>query len=156
MRNSHLLSIAPTGTISLCAGNVSSGIEPVFQYKTKRVVQYSDGPKLETLNDYAVQNASVYGKEIQDVTVQEHLDVLSTVQKYVDSAVSKTVNVPVGTSWEDFKQVYIKAWESGCKGCSTFYLGGKRQGLFTAPDQDEKPGAACVYNPDTGERSCDE
>ena len=152
VRNSHLLSIAPTGTISLCADNVSSGIEPVFCYEQKRTVKTFDGDVEVDLVDYGVQFLGVEGKVTEDVTIEEHLAVLTTAYQYVDSAVSKTCNVPGGTKWEDFKRIYMDAWQAGCKGCTTFNKEGERMGILK-----EKTGSkACRIDPTTGIKTCDE
>lgn len=153
IRNSHLLSIAPTGTISLCADNISSGIEPVYRYEFERIYVGPDGEQRETLNDWAYREHGTLGRTADDVTVEEHLDVLATATNLVDSAVSKTCNVPSDTPWEDFKQVYLEAWRRGCKGITTFQDEGKRSGILNAPrpDQDE----ACRIDTATGRRDCD-
>jgi ribonucleoside-diphosphate reductase alpha chain len=67
--------------------------------------------------------------------LQEHVDVLISAAERVDSAVSKTCNVPPNTPWEDFKNVYVQAWERGAKGCTTFNVGGKRMGILKAGSQ---------------------
>jgi ribonucleoside-diphosphate reductase alpha chain len=156
IRNSHLLSIAPTGTISLSADNVSSGIEPVFSYSQERVINMPN-PEVVQLEDYGVRVFGVQGKRAADVTLDEHLGVLLTAQQYVDSAVSKTCNVDDGCSWESFKQVYIKAWEGGAKGCTTFNKNGKRMGILRDKDDEETVPTveACQFDPETGRKSCE-
>ena len=158
IRNSHLTSIAPTGTISLCADNVSSGIEPVFAYSSERAVQYADGPRIEIVEDYGARVLNVRGKITSEVSVQEHLDVLATASRHVDSAVSKTCNVPGDVGWEEFKQVYINAHEKGCKGCTTFRLDGKRGGILKelpAEEQVSPDEEVCFFDPVTGQRQCE-
>ena len=162
IRNSHLTSIAPTGTISLCADNVSSGIEPVFAYSFDRTVVEFTGPRVETVHDYGARAFGVKGKTCDRVTVQEHVAALTTAAQRVDSAVSKTCNVPSDISWEDFKNVYVSAWEGGAKGCTTFRLGGKRSGILVAKDegdageaQTEEPASQCRIDPATGRRECE-
>lgn len=159
IRNSHLLSIAPTGTISLCADNVSSGIEPVFGYSFNRDVIEFDGTRTETVYDYGKRVFGVEGRVAADVTVQEHVDVLTTVSQYVDSAVSKTCNVPPETPWEEFKDIYMRAWKGGAKGCTTFTVGGKRAGILKTSDDadeaEEEPAAACRIDPVSGRRECE-
>lgn len=159
IRNSHLTSIAPTGTISLCADNVSSGIEPVFAYSFDRTVQEFNGPRVETVHDYGARVFGVRGKTASRVTVEEHVAVLTTAARRVDSAVSKTCNVPSDISWEDFKNVYVRAWEGGAKGCTTFRLGGKRSGVLVAKDDGgeaaEEPASQCRIDPVTGRRECE-
>lgn len=163
IRNSHLTSIAPTGTISLCADNVSSGIEPVFAYAFDRTVIEAAGPRIETVHDYGAQVFGVRGKTCDKVTVAEHVAVLTTAAQRVDSAVSKTCNVPSDIRWDDFCGVYVSAWEGGAKGCTTFRLGGKRSGILVAKDASEgepepkqdEPAPACRIDPATGRRECD-
>ena len=151
IRNSHLTSIAPTGTISLTADNISSGIEPVFSYSYDRIVNRAGGQTTETIEDYAYRTHEVKGKRTADVSVSEHLAVLATAQKYVDSAVSKTCNVGSDVSWDDFKDIYMAAWRLGCKGITTFRDAGKRGGILIKTEDDDKP-QACFYNPETGKR----
>ena len=131
IRNALLTSIAPTGTISLFAGNVSSGIEPVFAYSYNRKVLQPDGSKREeTVSDYAVRafharfgaDAALpaYFVNAQNLSPSDHLAVQAAAQPYIDSAISKTINVPATISFEDFAHVYLEAYESGCKGCTTY------------------------------------
>lgn len=152
IRNSHLLSIAPTGTISLCADNVSSGIEPVFAKSTRRLVQTADGQQEQLIEDYGFARWGVEPKVCAEVTAEEHLAVLQIAQQFVDSAVSKTCNVPSTMDWESFKQLYMDAWKAGCKGITTFQDGGKRVGILQAEPED---GEACRYDPETGSKTCD-
>jgi ribonucleoside-diphosphate reductase alpha chain len=152
IRNSHLISIAPTGTISLTADNVSSSIEPVFAYEFTRTAHTLGGVVNEKVEDYGVRELGHLGKTAKDVTIDEHLAVLSAVAPLVDSAVSKTCNVPVGTEWEDFKSVYVKAWQSGCKGCTTFTTGGKRVGVLV---EEEGEGSTCYIDLETGRHECE-
>lgn len=152
MRNSHLLAIAPTGTISLSADNVSGGVEPVFAHSLERTIQTMDGPQTHMLEDYAVREWGVKGKTTAEVTVQEHLDVLTTAQKWVDQAISKTVNVPASYPFEDFKRVYMDAWKGGAKGLSTFRNGGMRSGILK---ENSEEGISCKYDPTTGVKTCD-
>lgn len=153
IRNSHLTSIAPTGTISMTADNVSSGIEPVFSLRSKRTVNMADGVQEVPVLDYGLANFGVEGKTCDQVTVQEHLDVLIAASERVDSAVSKTCNVPSNIPWADFKDIYMQAWERGAKGCTTYRVGGKRGAILKADNDNE--GGACVYDPATGVRSCE-
>lgn len=156
IRNSHLLSIAPTGTISLVMDNVSSSIEPVFSYKQQRGVLYPDGLRQEDIVDYGVTAFGVYGVRSAEVGLDEHLAVLAVAQKYMDSAVSKTCNLDSRTSWDDFKNVYVRAWEMGCKGLTTYNADGKRGAILVSKDEPAPAdGAACKYDPKTGERSCE-
>jgi ribonucleotide reductase alpha subunit len=152
IRNSHLTSIAPTGTISLAADNVSGGIEPPFSLEYNRVIQEWDGPRTEKVQDYAWRVWGVDGKTSGEIAAKDHVAVLTNAQQYVDSAVSKTCNVSPDMPWEEFKNLYIQAYEGGAKGCTTFNPGGGRQGILN----DENEGAACTLDPDTGARSCSE
>ena len=130
IRNALLTSIAPTGTISLYAGNVSSGIEPVFAYAYKRKVLQKDGSRTEEeVVDYAV---ALWRHRFGDAPLTEHfvsaqsLDPIDHVkmqaaaQKWVDSSISKTINCPEDIGFEAFKDVYLAAWDMGCKGCTTY------------------------------------
>lgn len=148
IRNSHLLSIAPTGTISITANNISSGIEPVFSYEYERTVRTEAGEKVEKVTDYGYREWDIKGKTADQCTTDEHLAVLAVAQKYVDSAVSKTINVGDDVTWEEFKDIYMKAWEKGCKGVTTFRAAGERYGILN------KTGA-CYIDPDTGKKTCD-
>lgn len=151
LRNSHLTSIAPTGTISLSADNISSGIEPVFAHRYKRTVITFDGPVDEEVEDYGVREFGVYGKASGDIDSFVHVDVLNTASRYVDSACSKTCNVGRSVNWEQFKDIYMKAWEGGASGCTTFRSEGKRFGILN----DLPEGAACYIDPETGARTCE-
>ncbi|MEP5152960.1 ribonucleoside-diphosphate reductase, adenosylcobalamin-dependent, partial [Planktotalea sp.] len=130
IRNALLTSIAPTGTISLYAGNVSSGIEPVFAYAYTRKVLQKDGTRTEEeVVDYAVQMwRDKFGdKELPDYFVNaqtlaplDHVRMQAAAQKWIDSSISKTINCPEDIAFDDFKEVYMEAWDSGCKGCTTY------------------------------------
>lgn len=130
IRNALLTSIAPTGTISLYAGNVSSGIEPVFAYAYKRKVLQKDGSRTEEeVVDYAVQmwrekfgDAELpdYFVNAQTLAPLDHVRMQSAAQKWIDSSISKTINCPEDISFEAFKEVYMEAWDTGCKGCTTY------------------------------------
>ena len=153
LRNSHLISVAPTGTISLSADNVSSGCEPVFAVEYERTIQTFDGPETHTVRDYALDNWGFECRSAGSVTAQEHVDVLCAVQEFTDSAVSKTCNVPPDMAWEDFKEIYLSAWRGGAKGCTTFNAGGKRFGILRELPKVED-GAQCAINLNTCEREC--
>jgi ribonucleoside-diphosphate reductase alpha chain len=158
IRNSHLLSMAPTGTISLTADNVSGGIEPVFSLGYDRIIQTEDGPITEEVKDYGYAVWGIKGRTSGECTADEHLAVLALATKYVDSAVSKTVNVSPDMPWEEFKGIYVKAWEMGCKGVTTFNSGGKRFGILIEKKEEtkeEEPEAkACFIDPKTGQAEC--
>ena len=130
IRNALLTSIAPTGTISLYAGNVSSGIEPVFAYSYTRKVLQKDGSRTEEeVVDYAVQMwrdtmgdapLPAHFVNAQTLPPEDHVKMQAAAQKWVDSSISKTINCPEDISFEAFKDVYLQAWDLGCKGCTTY------------------------------------
>jgi ribonucleoside-diphosphate reductase alpha chain len=131
IRNALLTSIAPTGTISLLADNASSGIEPVFAHSYTRRVREPDGStREEPVSDHAVRlYQQLFGGDArlpahfvtaQDLSPAEHVRMQAAVQRHVDSAISKTVNVPKDISFAEFKEVYRDAYRSGCKGCTTY------------------------------------
>ncbi|MBX6419764.1 MAG: adenosylcobalamin-dependent ribonucleoside-diphosphate reductase [Nevskia sp.] len=132
VRNSHLLSIAPTGTISLAFGrNVTGGIEPAFAWEYTRRTRDKHGELREyPIQDYAYRQYLALTGEVarlpdyfvssQTLTPAEHVRMQAAVQAFVDASVSKTINVPLECSFEAFKQVYDLAYESGCKGCTTY------------------------------------
>ncbi len=152
IRNSHLLSIAPTGTISLCADNVSSGLEPVFRHEIARPVETAAGHETQNLVDYGVAFLNVRGKLADEVTPEEHVRVLAAAQKHVDSSISKTVNVDgAKMSWDEFKHVYRRAWELGAKSCTTFNVSGSRGALL----EPAKPADAPACEVINGVRSCE-
>ncbi|MDR3522016.1 MAG: adenosylcobalamin-dependent ribonucleoside-diphosphate reductase [Acidocella sp.] len=131
IRNALLTSVAPTGTISLLADNVSSGVEPVFAHSFTRKVTEPDGSKREELvEDYAVRlYRHKFGRDVtlpdyfvtaQNLTPLDHIRMQAALQRHVDSAISKTVNVPEDIAFEAFREVYLEAYRQGCKGCTTY------------------------------------
>jgi ribonucleoside-diphosphate reductase alpha chain len=131
IRNALLTSVAPTGTISLFADNVSSGLEPVFSFTyTRRVLMPDGSRKEEEVSDYAYRlfrrlkgtGAPLPAAfvDAQQLSPADHLVMQATVQKYVDSSISKTINIPADFPFERFKDVYLQAYELGCKGCTTY------------------------------------
>jgi ribonucleoside-diphosphate reductase alpha chain len=130
IRNALLTSIAPTGTISLYAGNVSSGIEPVFAYAYKRKVLQKDGSRTEEeVVDYAValwrekfgdKALPEYFVNAQTLAPSAHVKMQAAAQKWIDSSISKTINCPEDIDFDAFKDVYMQAWDTGCKGCTTY------------------------------------
>ncbi len=131
IRNSHLLAIAPTGTISLLAGNVSSGLEPIFAASYWRNVLAEDGtPKQFLLTDYALdlwRRSAATAKETPpgfvtagELPVSAHVRMQAALQPFVDNSISKTVNVPEQMPFDEFKQIYDDAYDMGLKGCTTF------------------------------------
>lgn len=168
IRNSHLLSVAPTGTISLSADNVSSGIEPVFSHSYERTIQTFEGSVVEKVEDYGYREFGVKGKTADGLSVFDHVKVLNLASKYVDSACSKTCNVGDDVTWEQFKDVYMQAYLGGASGCTTFRASGKRYGILNAsavedvavePEATEddfiEESGACYFDPATGLRTCE-
>jgi ribonucleoside-diphosphate reductase alpha chain len=131
IRNALLTSVAPTGTISLLADNVSSGLEPVFSFNYTRNILMPDGSRREEeVSDYAYR---LYRRlkgdqaplteafvDAQTLTPADHVRMQAAVQKYVDSSISKTINVPEDISFDDFKGIYQLAYDLDCKGCTTY------------------------------------
>jgi ribonucleoside-diphosphate reductase alpha chain len=160
IRNALLTSIAPTGTISLYAGNVSSGIEPVFAYAYTRKVLQKDGTRTEEeVIDYAVQmwRDKMGDAELPDYFVNaqtleplEHVRMQAAAQKWIDSSISKTINCPKDISFEAFKDVYMAAWDQGCKGCTTYRPNAVTGSVLSVAEEGEKApeadtGADVVY-----------
>jgi len=157
IRNGLLTSIAPTGTISLFAGNVSSGIEPVFAYSYSRRVLMPDGTAEEQIvRDFAVDTFRAkfgdsaalpdYFVTAQTLAPSDHLGVQAAAQKYIDSSISKTINLPESISFEAFKDIYATAYETGCKGCTTYRPNAVTGSVLTvteaAPAEPEEEDAA--------------
>jgi ribonucleoside-diphosphate reductase alpha chain len=131
VRNSHLLAIAPTGTISLLAGNVSSGVEPIFAAAYVRKLLAEDGSAKEfALVDYALDlwrsSAGVVTGlpkgfvSAADLPIRAHLEMQAALQPFVDNAISKTINVPQDCPFSEFRRIYDLAYDRGLKGCTTF------------------------------------
>ena len=132
IRNSHLLSIAPTGTVSLAfADNASNGIEPAFSWMYKRKKRESDG----STTDYAVEDHAwrlyrelggdvdtlpEYFVSALSMSATSHIAMMQAVQPFIDTAISKTVNVPADCAYDDFKSLYHQAWRAGLKGLATY------------------------------------
>ena len=148
IRNALLTSIAPTGTISLYAGNVSSGIEPVFAYAYTRKVLQKDGSRTEEeVVDYAVRlwrdthgDAPLpeYFVNAQTLPPLDHVRMQAAAQKWVDSSISKTINCPEDISFDDFAQVYMAAWDQGCKGCTTYRPNAVTGSVLTVSESSDK------------------
>ena len=157
IRNSHLLAIAPTGTISLLAGNVSSGIEPVFAVDHQRTVLGVNGDASQfSLTDYAVrlwraQSGRTDGAPDAVVTAAElpieaHLAMQAALQEFVDNSISKTINVPPETSFADYVPLYRLAYDKGLKGCTTFRPTAATGAVLTAAEQSDlscRPAGEC-------------
>jgi ribonucleoside-diphosphate reductase alpha chain len=160
IRNALLTSIAPTGTISLYAGNVSSGIEPVFAYAYKRKVLQKDGARTEEeVVDYAVhlwrerfgdRPLPDHFVDAQTLPPLDHVRMQAAAQKWVDSSISKTINCPEDISFDAFKDVYMAAWDQGCKGCTTYRPNAVTGSVLSVSEKEEKlpeaeKGAEVVY-----------
>jgi len=131
IRNALLTSVAPTGTISLFADNVSSGIEPVFSFRHTRNVLMPDGThREEEVADYAYRllrrlkgelaPLPDYFIDTQVLSPEDHVVMQATAQKHIDSSISKTINLPAEIPFDSFKDVYRQAYALGCKGCTTY------------------------------------
>ena len=131
IRNSHLLAIAPTGTISLLGGNVSSGLEPIFAASyTRKVLVENETAKDFVLTDNALhrwreRSGQTKGLPVGFVTASElsvraHIAMQAALQPFVDNSISKTINVPSDCPFSEFKQIYDLAYDRGLKGCTTF------------------------------------
>ena len=155
IRNALLTSIAPTGTISLYAGNVSSGIEPVFAFSYTRKVLQRDGSRTEEeVVDYAVQlwrqkfgdaELPEHFVNAQTLAPLEHVKMQAAAQKWVDSSISKTINCPADISFDAFKDVYMEAWDTGCKGCTTYRPNDVTGSVLSVSETEDKvPGEGAV------------
>ncbi len=132
IRNSHLLSIAPTGTVSLAfADNASNGIEPPFSWTYTRRKREADGSRSEyAVEDHAWRLYRSLGGDVERLpdyfvsalamSATEHVAMMEAVQPYVDTAISKTVNVPADYPYQDFKGLYLQAWRARLKGLATY------------------------------------
>ena len=182
LRNGVLTSMAPCGTISLAADNVSSSIEPVFAMRQERTVNLQGGRVQVDLPDYAYAKYGTVPVTASQVHPTDHVRVLCMAQRYTDSAVSKTINVAgkragqpgPGITFEEFRGLYMQAYEGGAKGCTTFNSTGKRLGILTNKDGGDEDaqdagagnrmadleaamgaGEACFVDPATGIRKCE-
>lgn len=160
IRNALLTSIAPTGTISLYANNVSSGIEPTFAHEYTRNVTQKDGSRV---GQRVVSYAKAKWEEIHgegtpmpdycvttaDLTPSEHIKMQAAVQKWVDSSISKTVNVPEDIPFDEFTSVYMEAYDTGCKGCTTYRPNDITGSILTIdePEKEEVAPEAHVLEP---------
>jgi ribonucleoside-diphosphate reductase alpha chain len=128
LRNSHLLAIAPAGTISLLAGNLSSGLEPVFETRYRRRVLMDGEWQTFDVEDFGCRRWRELGLPgdppslvgARELSPDLHLKMQASLQPFVDSAISKTVNIPESMPYADYSSLYIKAWRLGLKGVTTF------------------------------------
>jgi len=165
LRNGCLTTIAPTGTISLLAGNTSSGIEPVFAFSYQRRVRQQDNSFIEEpVQDYALTLwRRLHGDapppehsfvSAQTLTPADHLAMQATAQRFIDSSISKTVNCPEDIPFEEFSDIYARAFDMGCKGCTTYRPNAVTGSILSVekPDQHAPlppPPAALAARPET-------
>ena len=133
---------------------MSSGIEPPFALYYDRTIQQFNGHQVERVEDYAYRQG-VEGRTANQISANEHVEVLAIASRYMDSAVSKTCNVGDDVSYEDFKELYLTAWKKGCKGITTFRAAGKRYGILNEVTDDEPKAEACFIDPQTGQKTCE-
>jgi ribonucleoside-diphosphate reductase alpha chain len=154
LRNGCLTTIAPTGTISLLAGNTSSGIEPVFAFSYQRRVRQQDNSFIEEpVQDYALTLwRRLHGDaappehsfvSAQTLTPADHLAMQATAQRFIDSSISKTVNCPEDIPFEEFSDIYARAFDLGCKGCTTYRPNAVTGSILSV----EKPGQNAPLSP---------
>lgn len=155
LRNGCLTTIAPTGTISLLAGNVSSGIEPVFDVRFNRRVLNPDGSaSIVEVEDYAVAlHRALTGREPEASVIatagtlapSQHLAMQLVAQRHIDSAISKTINCPVDIPFAEFKDIYTDAYEAGLKGCTTYRPNGTTGAVLTSGLSADSCGDLCEF-----------
>jgi len=170
VRNALLTTVAPTGTTSLLADNVSSGIEPVFSYTYTRRILAADGSRREEdVSDHAYrlfrrikgENLPLpdYFVDTRNLAPRDHVRMQATVQRYVDASISKTINVPEDIGFEAFKDVYLLAYDQGCKGCTTYRPNAISGSVLEAPPEKKQAavqGELPLPAPGTAVRSRDE
>ena len=169
IRNGVILTVAPTGTTAMFAGNVSSGIEPVFAHQYTRNFLQADGSlKPQEVTDWGwgeyckakmlsqewalehqySDHIADYMVTTEDLTVEDHLEMQAAAQKYIDASISKTINCPPDISFEDFKEVYWQAYEMGCKGCTTYRPSDTRGAVLeTKPKTEAEPELENIAEP---------
>ena len=155
IRNSHLLAIAPTGTISLLANNISSGLEPVFGYTYQRNIRLPTGCMEQVeVSDYAWRQWHAAGHEslpghfvtAMEIAPDRHLAMQAAIQPFIDNAISKTINIPVGYSFEQFSSIYQQAYDLGLKGCTTFRPNPVRGDVLSQEKTDLQPDGCCIVD----------
>ena len=158
LRNGCLTSIAPTGTTSLLAGNVSSGVEPVFAYSYTRKIRQADGStREEPVEDYAMQAwRRLKGSEpppaelfvsAQTLTPSDHLTMQAAAQALVDSSISKTVNCPEDIDFDAFADVYVEGYHLGCKGLTTYRPNAVTGSVLSVAPEKPRPSREIVLEP---------
>jgi ribonucleoside-diphosphate reductase alpha chain len=151
LRNSHLLSVAPTGTISLAfADNAANGIEPPYAWTYQRRKREADGShKVYDVEDHAWRLYLHLGGDMHSIPLQfvtaleisalDHMRMVAAVSPYIDSAISKTVNVPESYPFEDFKDLYLEAWRAGLKGITTYRPNSVLGSVLSVGDREQQP-----------------
>lgn len=163
LRNGVIITIAPTGTTSLILGNISSGLEPVFLHRQKRTIIDKDNIKQDHemqsyilglyrkhTNDKADELPS-YMQTMADLDPAEHLAIQASLQKWVDASISKTINLPKDISYDNFVQIYLDAYDLGCKGCTTYRPSDVRGSILSAPDDKNKDKVEIVFSDGEGD-----
>lgn len=156
IRNSHLTAIAPTGTISLLANNISSGIEPVFDFEhTRRVLELDGSYSLHKLKDAAYRRwlelkgeqapLPDYFVDARSLQPLDHLDMEAALQTWVDNAISKTINIPRDYPFQDFRSLYEQAYDKGLKGCTTFRPNPVTEAVLTGAKEDQEEGEQSAH-----------
>ena len=132
IRNGTLNAIPPTGTTSLYAGNISSGIEPVYSFEVNRKILLSNGRhKVIDINDYVYEKYKKvktnrtktlpsYFVDMADIKPYDHLAIQAIAQRYIDASIAKTINCPTSIRFNVFENIYKEAYKLGCKGCTTY------------------------------------
>jgi ribonucleoside-diphosphate reductase alpha chain len=152
IRNSSLLSVAPTGTISLSVGNnCSSGIEPVFSFEQNRKIRTGNDDETiiqTTYSEVYLDWKTLYNKDVPkyfkttaDITPEEHINTQAVWQKYIDNSISKTINIHREFTYEQYKDLFLYAYKKGCKGITTFWEGGALSPVLS--DAKSKPKEQC-------------
>ena len=158
IRNGVLMSIAPTGTVSILNGNISSGIEPTFSWAYDRKIRLSDGSfKTIRAKDYGYKlyrqmnptgPLPSYMVTTEDLSVNDHLNMLGAMQEYVDSSISKTINIPQNMPFEEFEHVYDRAYDMGIKCCATYRPSEVRGAVLTSKKICSSCGEAALVSMD--------
>jgi ribonucleoside-diphosphate reductase alpha chain len=162
IRNSHLLSIAPTGTVSLAfADNASNGIEPAFSWTYQRNKRMADGGRQSfVVEDHAYRLYRELGGDVKalpdyfvsalDMSAHDHLEMMAAVQPFIDTSISKTVNVPADYPFDAFKDLYFDAWHRGLKGLATYRPNetlGAVLSVTPQPSADDSPDSEIEFDP---------
>lgn len=160
IRNSHLLSIAPTGTISLAfADNASNGIEPAFSwFYNRKKINAEGGHDIYVVEDHAYRLYREMGGDVKnlppafvsalEMSAHDHMLMVAAVRPYIDAAISKTVNVPADYPFEDFKGLYVQAWKHGLKGITTYRPNSILGSVISVDDPKAQPSDIAADDPD--------